>query len=74
MQTLIETLDVFFTDYLPDILSICPGCVDGLVGVAARVAWAQTPWLSVGEEASPNLTNHIAGLESMLLEMQLRVR
>lgn len=56
------------------ILSLCPGCVDGLVGVAARVAWAQTPWLSVGDEPSPDLTNHIAGLESMLLEMQLRVK
>lgn len=59
---------------LPDFLSVCPGCVDGLVGVAARVAWAQTPWISVGEEPSPDLANHIAGLESMLLELQLRVR
>ncbi|XP_075869447.1 regulator of G-protein signaling 9-binding protein isoform X2 [Nelusetta ayraudi] len=50
------------------------GCVDGMVGVAARVAWAQTPWISLGEEQSPDLTNHIAGLESMLLELQLRVR
>ncbi|XP_075869448.1 regulator of G-protein signaling 9-binding protein isoform X3 [Nelusetta ayraudi] len=49
------------------------GCVDGMVGVAARVAWAQTPWISLGEEQSPDLTNHIAGLESMLLELQLRV-
>lgn len=60
--------------YLTSCLSVHPGCVDGLVGVAARVAWAQTPWISLGEEQSPDLTNHIAGLESMLLKLQLRVR
>lgn len=45
-----------------------------MVGVAARVASAQTPWLTLEEEPNPDLTNHIAALESMLMEMQLRVR
>ncbi|GAA6235366.1 regulator of G-protein signaling 9-binding protein-like [Lates japonicus] len=49
------------------------GCMDGVVGVAARVALVQVPWLTLEEELSPDLTNHIAGLESMLSEMQLRV-
>lgn len=48
--------------------------MDGVVGVAARVALVQVPWLTLEEEPSPDLTNHIAGLESMLSEMQLRVR
>ncbi|GLD68885.1 regulator of G-protein signaling 9-binding protein-like protein [Lates japonicus] len=52
---------------------ICSGCMDGVVGVAARVALVQVPWLTLEEELSPDLTNHIAGLESMLSEMQLRV-
>ncbi|XP_070708063.1 regulator of G-protein signaling 9-binding protein [Pempheris klunzingeri] len=49
------------------------GCIDGVVGVAARVASVQAPWLTLEEEPSPDLTNHIAGLEAMLSEMQLRV-
>ncbi|XP_039652633.1 regulator of G-protein signaling 9-binding protein [Perca fluviatilis] len=49
------------------------GCIDGVVGVAARVALVQAPWLTLEEEPSPDLTNHIAGLEAMLSEMQLRV-
>ncbi|XP_042257364.1 regulator of G-protein signaling 9-binding protein [Thunnus albacares] len=49
------------------------GCIDGVVGVAARVASVQVPWLTLEEELSPDLTNHIAGLEAMLSEMQLRV-
>ena len=44
------------------------------MGVAARVALVQVPWLTLEEESSPDLTNHIAGLETMLSEMQLRVR
>ncbi|XP_030277009.1 regulator of G-protein signaling 9-binding protein isoform X3 [Sparus aurata] len=53
---------------------ICRGCIDGIVGVAARVASVQAPWLTLEEEPSPDLSNHIAGLEIMLSEMQLRVR
>ncbi|KAM9361971.1 regulator of G-protein signaling 9-binding protein isoform 1-T1 [Symphorus nematophorus] len=49
------------------------GCIDGMVGVAARVASVQAPWITLEEEPSPDLTNHIAGLEAMLSEMQLRV-
>ncbi|XP_059183920.1 regulator of G-protein signaling 9-binding protein [Centropristis striata] len=49
------------------------GCIDGVVGVAARVASVQAPWLTLEEEPSPDLTNHITGLEIMLSEMQLRV-
>ncbi|XP_061584307.1 regulator of G-protein signaling 9-binding protein [Cololabis saira] len=49
------------------------GCLDGGVGVAARVALIQVPWLTLEEEPSPDLTNHIAGLEAMLSELQLRV-
>ncbi|XP_071350825.1 regulator of G-protein signaling 9-binding protein [Trachinotus anak] len=49
------------------------GCIDGMVGVAARVALVQVPWLTLEEEPSPDLTNHIAGLEAMFSEMQLRV-
>lgn len=45
-----------------------------MVGVAARVASAQAPWLTLEEEPSPDLTNHIVGLEAMLTEIQLRVR
>lgn len=44
------------------------------MGVAARVASVQAPWLTLEEEPSPDLSNHIAGLEIMLSEMQLRVR
>ncbi|XP_041638493.1 regulator of G-protein signaling 9-binding protein [Cheilinus undulatus] len=49
------------------------GCTDGVVGVAARVASVQVPWLTLEEEPIPELANHIVGLESMLSEMQLRV-
>ncbi|XP_071773914.1 regulator of G-protein signaling 9-binding protein [Centroberyx gerrardi] len=49
------------------------GCGDGVVGVAARAAAVQTPWLTLEEEPSPDLTNHIAGLEAMLSDMQLKV-
>ncbi|XP_074508088.1 regulator of G-protein signaling 9-binding protein [Sebastes fasciatus] len=49
------------------------GCIDGVVGVAARVASVQAPWITLEEELSPDLINHIAGLEAMLSEMQLRV-
>ncbi|XP_041817928.1 regulator of G-protein signaling 9-binding protein [Chelmon rostratus] len=49
------------------------GCIDGMVGVAARVASVQVPWLTLEEEPSPDLINHIAGLEAMLSEMQLKV-
>lgn len=56
----------------------CPsefiGCVDGVVGVAARVASVQLPWLTSEVEPSPDLTNHITGLETMMSEMQQRVR
>ncbi|KAG7226637.1 hypothetical protein INR49_001807, partial [Caranx melampygus] len=49
------------------------GCIDGMVGVAARVALVQVPWLTLEEEPSPDLTSHIAVLEAMLSEMQQRV-
>ncbi|KAK5873197.1 hypothetical protein PBY51_013829 [Eleginops maclovinus] len=49
------------------------GCVDGVVAVAARVASVQAPWLTLEEEPTPDLTNHITELEAMLSEMQLRV-
>ena len=45
-----------------------------MVGVAARVALVQVPWLILEDELSPDMTNHITGLETMLSEMQLRVR
>uniref|UniRef100_A0A3Q3EIY8 Regulator of G-protein signaling 9-binding protein-like n=1 Tax=Labrus bergylta TaxID=56723 RepID=A0A3Q3EIY8_9LABR len=54
-------------------LSVSSGCIDGVVGVAARVASAQVPWLTLEEEPIPELADHIAGLETMLSEMQLRV-
>ncbi|KAI9514358.1 hypothetical protein NQZ68_034160 [Dissostichus eleginoides] len=47
--------------------------MDGVVAVAARVASVQAPWLTMEEEQSPDLTNHIAELEAMQSEMQLRV-
>ncbi|XP_034721628.1 regulator of G-protein signaling 9-binding protein, partial [Etheostoma cragini] len=49
------------------------GCTDGVVGVAARVALVQAPWVTLEEQPSPDLTNHIAGLEALLTELQLRV-
>ncbi|KAM6946527.1 regulator of G-protein signaling 9-binding protein [Lycodopsis pacificus] len=49
------------------------GCIDGVVGLAARVALIQVPWLTLEEQPSPDLTNHIAALEEMLSEMQMRV-
>uniref|UniRef100_A0A3Q3LU92 Zgc:109913 n=1 Tax=Mastacembelus armatus TaxID=205130 RepID=A0A3Q3LU92_9TELE len=49
------------------------GCIDGVVGVAARAAAVQVPWLTLKEELSPDLTNHITELEEMLSEMQLKV-
>ncbi|KAF7207454.1 regulator of G-protein signaling 9-binding protein isoform X2 [Nothobranchius furzeri] len=49
------------------------GCMDGMVGMAARVALVQVPWLTLEEVPSPDLANHIAVLEAMLSEMQLRV-
>ncbi|XP_047204662.1 regulator of G-protein signaling 9-binding protein [Girardinichthys multiradiatus] len=49
------------------------GCTDGLVGLAARVALVQIPWLVLEEGPSPKLTDHIAGLESLLSELQQRV-
>lgn len=45
-----------------------------MVGVAARVAAAQLPWHSVEAESTSDVTNHIAALEAMLAEIQLRVR
>lgn len=58
----------------PRVFTPFPGCADGVVGVAARVASVQVPWLTLEEEICPDLTNHIAALETMLSEMQLRVR
>lgn len=52
--------------------SVLAGCTDGLVGVAARVALVQVPWLTLEAVPSPDLTQHIAGLEAMLREMQLK--
>ncbi|CAN9512225.1 unnamed protein product [Ophioblennius macclurei] len=49
------------------------GCVDGVVGVVSRVASVQVPWLTLEEEPSPDLTNHMAALERLLTEMQLKV-
>ncbi|XP_068172401.1 regulator of G-protein signaling 9-binding protein isoform X1 [Antennarius striatus] len=59
--------------HLSRFLSVCPGCIDGMVGVAARVASVQVPWLTAEEKPSPGLVGHIAALEAMLTEMQLRV-
>ncbi|XP_026205656.1 regulator of G-protein signaling 9-binding protein [Anabas testudineus] len=52
---------------------VSTGCVDGTVGMAARVLLVQVPWLTLEVEQSPDLTSHITGLETMLSEMQLRV-
>lgn len=56
------------------VFTLSPGCIDGVVGLAARVALIQVPWLTLEEQPSPDLTNHIAALEAMLSEMQMRVR
>lgn len=60
------------SSWCPRLLSA--GCTDGMVGVAARVASAQVPWHTVEESPGWDFTNHIAALEVMLAEMQLRVR
>ena len=44
-----------------------------MAGVAACAASVQTPWITVEEEPSPGLTNHITGLEDLLQDMQLKV-
>ncbi|XP_054641387.1 regulator of G-protein signaling 9-binding protein isoform X2 [Dunckerocampus dactyliophorus] len=49
------------------------GCLDGVVGVAARAASIQTPWPSLEEDQTPGLDQHIEGLETLLSDMQLRV-
>ncbi|KAG7270857.1 hypothetical protein CRUP_032246 [Coryphaenoides rupestris] len=49
------------------------GSCDSMAGVAARSASVQTPWISTEEAPSPGLTNHIAGLEVLLQDMQLKV-
>ncbi|XP_029906885.1 regulator of G-protein signaling 9-binding protein [Myripristis murdjan] len=49
------------------------GCADSVVGVAARAASVQMPWLSVEAEPGPDLANHVAGLQAMLSDMQLKV-
>ncbi|CAL8336828.1 unnamed protein product [Merluccius merluccius] len=49
------------------------GSCDSMAGVAARAASVQTPWITVEVEPSPELTNHIAGLEILLQDMQLKV-
>ncbi|XP_045932307.1 regulator of G-protein signaling 9-binding protein isoform X2 [Micropterus dolomieu] len=54
-------------------LLVNTGCTDGVVGVAARVAAVQAPWLTLEEEESPDLTNQISALEAVLSDMQLRV-
>ncbi|XP_030584730.1 regulator of G-protein signaling 9-binding protein isoform X2 [Archocentrus centrarchus] len=49
------------------------GCIDGTVGVAARVASVQVPWLTLEVEPNPDLANHITGLEAMMSELQQKV-
>ncbi|XP_030230959.1 regulator of G-protein signaling 9-binding protein [Gadus morhua] len=49
------------------------GSSDTMAGVAACAASVQTPWITVEEEPSPGLTNHITGLEDLLQDMQLKV-
>ncbi|CAL8336155.1 unnamed protein product [Lota lota] len=49
------------------------GSCESMAGVAARAASVQTPWITVEEEPSPGLTNHITGLEILLQDMQLKV-
>lgn len=65
---------VKMSGWRPRILS--PGCSDGVVGVAARVASVQVPWHNVDQSRSPgwDFSHHITALEAMLAEMELRVR
>ncbi|XP_077433742.1 regulator of G-protein signaling 9-binding protein isoform X2 [Vanacampus margaritifer] len=52
------------------------GCLDGVVGVAARAASIQTPRLAADEDAlhqEAGLQQHLNGLEAMMSDMQLRV-
>lgn len=61
----------------PHLTSTCllpPGCIDGVMGLAAQAASVQVPWLTFEEELIPDLTNHIAGLEALMSDMQLRVK
>ncbi|XP_072318104.1 regulator of G-protein signaling 9-binding protein-like, partial [Eucyclogobius newberryi] len=48
------------------------GCMDGVVGLAARVAAVQAPWISLDEDPTPNLQNHIRTLDHQLQHLQLR--
>ncbi|XP_077433740.1 regulator of G-protein signaling 9-binding protein isoform X1 [Vanacampus margaritifer] len=51
------------------------GCLDGVVGVAARAASIQTPRLAADEDAlhqEAGLQQHLNGLEAMMSDMQLR--
>uniref|UniRef100_A0A8C6U2N6 Uncharacterized protein n=1 Tax=Neogobius melanostomus TaxID=47308 RepID=A0A8C6U2N6_9GOBI len=49
------------------------GCVDGVVGLAARVASVQAPWISLDEDPAPNIQSHIRTLDHQLQNLQLRV-
>ncbi|CAL1612933.1 unnamed protein product [Knipowitschia caucasica] len=49
------------------------GCLDGVVGLAARVASVQAPWISLNEDPTPTLENHIQTLDQQLQQLQLRV-
>ncbi|XP_029006794.1 regulator of G-protein signaling 9-binding protein isoform X2 [Betta splendens] len=52
---------------------VSTGCIDGPVGMAARVVLVQVPWVTLEEAPSPDLTSHITDLQTMLNEMQLKV-
>lgn len=54
--------------------SVLTGCIDGMVGVAARVASVPVSWLTLEVEPNPDLTNHITGVEAMISELQQKVR
>ncbi|XP_034020218.1 regulator of G-protein signaling 9-binding protein isoform X2 [Thalassophryne amazonica] len=52
---------------------VSTGCVDGVVGAATRGILVQAPWLLLDKEPHMTWVTDIAGLESMLSNMQLRV-
>ncbi|XP_056157921.1 regulator of G-protein signaling 9-binding protein [Lampris incognitus] len=49
------------------------GSGDSVAGLSAHAASVQTPWLNLEEEPSPDIAAHIAGLDVMIKDMQLKV-
>ncbi|XP_033845138.1 regulator of G-protein signaling 9-binding protein-like [Periophthalmus magnuspinnatus] len=49
------------------------GCMDGVLGLAAGVAAVQAPWISLDEDPTPDLQNHIRTLDHDLQHLQQRV-